>query len=457
MPPERWLQVAELCDSALSVEPDRRARFLDEACGEDRHLRDYVEALLAGEKDASDFLESPAVEIVAASMLAGPAPAEILPSGLQIGPFRIVECIGAGGMGQVYRATDTRLERSVAIKFLSVSLRNGPEVLERFRRECRVVSAMNHPNICTLHDVGEYEGKPFLVMELLEGESLKDRLGRAPFPREELVEIALGVLDALAAAHAKGIVHRDIKPANIFVTTEGRVKLLDFGLAKAMAEGELDRGPEAAQASTETSLTSLSGAVVGTAPYMSPEQARGERVDTRSDLFSFGVVLFQLATARLPFEGDSAASIRDAVLNRELIRPQILNPAIGVELESILLKALAKDRTARYQTASELRAELGRLRLAPSHAVRWSVLAATLALALAIAYGVWWFGGRSTVPELFARQVTANPLNNGVGPVSIAPDGSRLAYADLAGIHIRNLDTGESRLLPPLDECCCFR
>jgi eukaryotic-like serine/threonine-protein kinase len=306
----------------------------------------------------------------------------------------------------------------------------------------------------------EYDGKPFLVMELLEGESLRERLVRGTPSREELIETALQVLDALAAAHTKGIVHRDIKPANIFLTAQGRVKLLDFGLAKAVAEREV--ASEMSQvAGDDSTLTTRASMAAGTAAYMSPEQARGGEVDARSDLFSFGVTLFQTVTGTLPFEGDSPALVLESILIRQPLRPRKLNPAIPAELERIVLKTLEKDRRVRYQSAVELRTDLERLRPAMSRGARWPVLvAAVLLIALGltlVGLRIGWFGSPSTAPDLLPRQLTANPLEDPVVRASISPDGAYLAYTDLAGIHVRRIDTGETHLIAPPDEEYCFR
>lgn len=386
--------------------------------------------------------------------------------GKRVSHYRVLEVLGGGGMGVVYKAEDIKLGRRVALKFLPEELADESAAMQRFEREARAASALNHTNICTIHAVEEHEGQPFIVMELLEGQTLRDIIteraeskSKSDFELKPLLDISIQIANGLQAAHQKSIVHRDIKPANIFITTAGQAKILDFGLAKLH---DLDAVETKSHVTVETEpkqewnpLLTLTrtGVTVGTAAYMSPEQVRGEKLDARTDLFSFGLVLYEMATRQRAFPGDTAAILHHAILNQTPPSARELNPKIPAKLENIINKAIEKDRNSRYQTAEEICGELENLQhtLVPNHLPR--SLAIALGVAGVIAIGMLLVVLNrppkiiSAVPDIKLRQLTTNSSENPVIGGTISPDGKYLQYGDARGMYLKLIATGETRTI----------
>ncbi len=433
----RWAKVGELFDQALELRPDQRGEFLTEACEGDADLREQVESLLSAHEDAEVQSGRWRVE------------AGVVEEGARIGPYVVIGKLGAGGMGEVYRVKDERLGREVALKILLPELAGDKEFLERFRREGRAASVLEHANICRLYDVGEWEGRPFLTMELLDGETLRQRLDRCRMGVLEAVTVAISVAEALGAAHAEGFVHRDIKPANIFLTRGGEVKVLDFGLAKRM---------RSSVAKDEITLTRRRS-TPGTPLYMSPEQILAGEIDSRTDTFSLGVVLYEMVTGRPPFQGGSPNEIFRHILADRPTPPRQVEPALPAELDRILLRALERDCELRFQSALDLKAELkGLLRVEPTAAVasaehpppRWWKIAAASLFTFLVGMAIGEF--RVRTPSITTARYVAVDGSAGVKEGAVfSPQGDRIAYSwnpegsASSAIYVKLIETGNAQ------------
>ncbi|HEY4053408.1 MAG TPA: protein kinase [Terriglobales bacterium] len=433
MKPERWGRVESIFHKVLEADESRRSSVIEESCAGDEELRREVESLLAHHSDSASFIEKPAFadQVNTSSFRSVAAPPRPDLKGVAVGHYRILEEIGFGGMGVVYKAEDTRLGRLVALKFLPEHMAADSVALERFRREARSASSLNHPNICTIYDIDVHEGREFIVMEYLDGQTLAMYIaGRRPVGAELVAKLGMPTAEALAAAHSKGVIHRDIKPGNIFVTQSGLVKVLDFGVAKLVQESD------------KTAVTTLTetNTITGTLPYMSPEQLRGENLDARSDIYALGVVLYEIATGQRPYSSSLQGKLVDEILNRPASPPSSINRKLSAKADDIILKCLAKDPEDRYQTAKEIAVDLRHLSAqaasgdisARASAVRarrkvWPWLTAATATFLALVFGLILSisGSRGPTTPLEMQQITFTGDKKDGGLVT---DGARLYF-----------------------------
>ena len=454
MKPERWQQIDQLLEAALEKESNQRAAFLDQACAGDQALRQEVETLLAAHDQVEGFIEGPALQVAAKGIAEDQGQSL---AGQSIGSYKIISLLGVGGMGEVYRAMDTKLEREVAIKVLPTEFSQDRQRLARFEREAKLLASLNHPNIAVLYGQEEVEEKRFLVLELVEGETLAERLAKGPLTVEEALEVCRQIAEGVEAAHEKGVIHRDLKPANVKITPEGRVKILDFGLAKALE----DKLPavDMSQSPTLTEEMTRAGVILGTAAYMSPEQAKGQEVDTRADIFAFGCVLYELLTGRGAFEGETVTETLAKILEGEpdwKATPQNIPTRIRELMEDCLEKdpddRLRDIGNARIQIKRALKepvpalpvTEVGVVQPLWKRAIPWSIAA----VGIVIAGLAWWCITPSEATPLTELVITTSPtvsLDNSSGnELVISPDGRSVVFRaiDVGGYHLylRNLD-----------------
>jgi serine/threonine protein kinase len=452
MTPERWPDVERILLVALTRDADEREAFVAEVCANDAALRREVESLLRQESEAAGFLSAPAAAVIGSAMNNGTF------IGRHVGPYTIQEQLGAGGMGQVYRARDTKLNRDVAIKILPPVYTRDTERLARFEREARMLAALNHPHIGAIYGLEHADDTPALVLELIEGPTLAERLTNGPLPITEALGIAIQIAEALEAAHARGIVHRDLKPANIKITAAGTAKLIDFGLAKGLGAGGIDERSAAVIGGTRSGM-SRPGALLGTAAYMSPEQAKGEPVDARTDLFSLGAVLYEMVTGRPAFAGAESTVTRESIVHGTPSSPRQVNPRLPRTLDRIICRLLMKDRDMRYQAASEVAVELKRLKHEIearkstkdnlSNRRRHATAGAALILAIGIAAWMWPRPMTTQAPAGGDYTQVTHLADSATSP-SLSPDGRLMTFIrgestfeGLGQIYLKALPDGE--------------
>ena len=464
MDPERWKQIEHIYHRALECEQSQRSAFLQETCGGDSALRQEVESLLAHEQEAENFIESPALEVAAKGLAKDQVDSLV---GQQLSSYKILSLLGAGGMGEVYRAQDMKLEREVAIKVLPALLSHDPERLARFEREAKLLASLNHPNIAAIHGLEEYDGRRFLVLELVEGKTLAERVAKGPLPVEEALEVCHQMAEGMEAAHEKGVIHRDLKPANVKVAPQGTVKILDFGLAKAF-EGE-PPVTGLSQSPTLTEEMTRAGVILGTAAYMSPQQAKGKPVDKRTDIFAFGAVLYELLTGKRAFKGDTIAETLGAIIHKEP-EWEALPGATPWRIRDLLGRCLQKAARDRLDGIANVRIEISMALSEPATVPpigqtlagqpgRWGrtiTLGLLVALAgAALGIEIWSLMRTSLLPpsplkQLVIQLPSTAPLEVEAGhpAVALSPDGTRLVYVANRGgkrqLYLRRMDQLEA-------------
>ncbi|HMX27754.1 MAG TPA: protein kinase, partial [Blastocatellia bacterium] len=449
MTPDRWARIDQLLDEAMERPATERSAFLDGACLDDQELRREVESLLAAHEKAEEkFLKLPALDL-AAQHLAADKDRSLI--GQTISHYGVISVLGVGGMGEVYLARDSKLARKVALKLLPPRFTQDAARIKRFEREARAASALNHPNIITIYEIGEVEHRHFIAAEFVDGQTLRELLSEGRVAMKDAVEIAVQIASALVAAHEAGIVHRDIKPENVMLRRDGYVKVLDFGLVKLTEQRYSGRAAGATNASEDDPAKTNPGTVIGTVRYMSPEQAMGQEVDQRSDLFSLGVVLYELLTGLPPFKGNHSAAILDAIIHYREVPITQIRPDLNAELERIVHRALEKDRELRFQTANDLRADLKRLQREldsaevaaarrasvnqPPPPGKWKNASLALAVAaglIAVALPAWRFFRREALPVTNwaeAKFTTLTDFPGREGSPTISPDGQTFVYS----------------------------
>jgi serine/threonine protein kinase/dipeptidyl aminopeptidase/acylaminoacyl peptidase len=448
---ERYRQIEALAEAALQVEPSRRPEFLQRVCGSDQELLERVNALLRGYETAGDFLNEPALEAWGRDVAKAGADHSL--AGRRVGRYVIASRLGAGGIGEVWLAQDTELAREVALKFLSPQLAGHSGQARRFRQEARAASSLNHPNLVTIFDIGEFEGRQFIAQEYIRGKTVRDTLQAGCLPVEAVAAIAAQIAAGLSAAQAAGIVHRDIKPENIMIRPDGVVKIVDFGIAR-FTDDSVEKDLRASTGSTRP------GTILGTARYMSPEQARGLPVDGRSDIFSLGVVLYEMLTGAAPFTGSTPSDVLAAILTNDPAPMSRVSRDVPAEFERIVRHCLAKDRSARYPSAAALQEDLKRLttpsRAARSQIMPWAIgLSGTLLLAALIAT-ILVTSRKEPTPVFSSVYMTRIATRGDVSDVTISKDGKLLAYilddGEKHGIWVRDTSGSNERLAATVDD-----